>query len=91
MPENNNLSEIEIQDQKIIANTELSLIEALVPVIALMAMLAYNIFFASGELLGGYSNQYILLIAGFIAAERDNNDCVVGVAYRSTILGEYTH
>jgi len=30
-------------------------------------------------------------VAGFIAAERDNNVCVVGVAYRSTILGEYTH
>lgn len=30
-------------------------------------------------------------VAGFIAAERDNNVCAVGVAYRSTILGEYTH
>ncbi|MBL4661885.1 MAG: Na+/H+ antiporter NhaC [Alcanivoracaceae bacterium] len=64
----NNISEIDIQDQKIIVNTELNLLEALVPVVALMVMLAYNIFFAGGELLGGYSNQYILLIAGFIAA-----------------------
>jgi NhaC family Na+:H+ antiporter len=70
MPKDNqNISEIQIKDQKIIVNTELSLLEALVPVIALMSMLAYNIFFVQGqELLGAYTNQYILLIAGFIAA-----------------------
>jgi len=49
-------------------NRHLSLGEALVPVIILMAMLAYNIFFADGEALGEYSNQYILLIAGGVAA-----------------------
>ena len=27
----------------------------------------YNIFYADGELLGGYSNQYILLIGAFVA------------------------
>ena len=31
-------------------------------------MLAYNIFFADGELLGEYSNQFILLTGGFFAA-----------------------
>ena len=65
----NNISEIDIQDQKIISNTKLSLLEALIPVVALMIMLAYNIFFVDGqELLGAYTNQIILLIAGFIAA-----------------------
>ncbi len=72
-----NISTIEIQDQKIIVNTELSLLEALIPVVALVTMLAYNIFFAGGELLGGYSNQYILLIAAAIAA-------IVGLMNQST-------
>ena len=49
-------------------NKELSLGEAMVPVIILMAMLAYNIFFADGSWLGDYSNQYILLMAGGVAA-----------------------
>jgi NhaC family Na+:H+ antiporter len=65
---NQNLSEIEIQDQKIIDNKELNLYEALIPVVLLMAMLAYNIFFAGGELLGEYSNQFILLTGGAIAS-----------------------
>ena len=68
MQENKNLSEIDIQDQKIIQNKELSISEALIPVFLLMVMLAYNIFFAGGELLGAYSNQFILLIGGGIAA-----------------------
>jgi len=68
MQENKNLSEIEIQDQKIIQNKDLNIFEALIPVFLLMVMLAYNIFFAGGELLGAYSNQFILLIGGAIAA-----------------------
>jgi NhaC family Na+:H+ antiporter len=68
MQENKNLSEIEIQDQKIIENVELSIWEALIPVVILMMMLAYNIFFAGGELLGEYSNQLILLMGGVVAS-----------------------
>jgi len=68
MENQSNLSSIEIDDQKIIQNKELSLTEALIPVVILMCMLAYNIFFAGGELLGEYSNQYILLSAGLFAA-----------------------
>jgi NhaC family Na+:H+ antiporter len=56
------------EDQKIIENRELSIWEALIPVILLMALLAYNIFFADGVMLGDYSNQFILLIGGIIAA-----------------------
>lgn len=68
MRDSKNISEIEIEDQKIIENKELGIWEALVPVILLMLMLAYNIFFADGEALGEYSNQIILLLAGAIAA-----------------------
>jgi NhaC family Na+:H+ antiporter len=79
MSDNKNLSEIQIKDQKIIANTELNLLEALIPVVALMSMLAYNIFFVeSQELLGAYTNQYILLIAAGIAV-------IVGLLNKVTI------
>ncbi|TYA59304.1 Na+/H+ antiporter NhaC [Formosa maritima] len=68
MQDDKNLSEIEIEDQTIIENKELSIWEALIPVVLLMLMLAYNIFYADGEALGEYSNQFILLIGGGIAA-----------------------
>lgn len=63
-----NLTEIEIDNQKIIDNTELNIWEALIPVVILMALLAYNIFIADGVWLGDYSNQYILLMGGAVAA-----------------------
>jgi NhaC family Na+:H+ antiporter len=63
-----NLTEIEIDNQKIIDNTELNIWEALIPVVILMALLAYNIFVADGVWLGDYSNQYILLMGGAVAA-----------------------
>jgi NhaC family Na+:H+ antiporter len=65
--QDDDLSEIKIEDQKIIDNKELNIFEAMVPVVILMALLAYNIFFAGGEMFGGYSNHYILLIGGFVA------------------------
>lgn len=68
MQDDKNLSEINIEDQKIIDNKELNIWEALIPVIILMGLLAYNIFYADGAWLGDYSNQYILLMGGFIAA-----------------------
>ena len=69
MKNQDNISEIEIEDQKIIDNKELSIWEALIPVVLLMLMLAYNIFFVEDqEWFGGYTNQIILLIAGGIAA-----------------------
>lgn len=42
-------------------------ITALIPVVFLMLLLAYNIFYADGALMGDYSNQIILLLAGFLA------------------------
>jgi NhaC family Na+:H+ antiporter len=69
MQEHDNLSEIEIEDQKIIENVELNIWEALIPVLILMALLAYNIFFVEDqELLGTYTNQWILLMGGGVAA-----------------------
>ena len=68
MNENNNLSEIEIENQKIIDNKELNIWEALIPVFILMGLLAYNIFIADGVWLGDYSNQYILLMGAAVAA-----------------------
>lgn len=58
----------EQQDQHIVENRELSLFEALIPVIILMTLLAVNIFIYDGVWLGDYSNQYILLFGGVVAA-----------------------
>jgi NhaC family Na+:H+ antiporter len=54
--------------ETIIKNKKLNIWEALIPVIILMVMLAYNIFAAEGEWFGEYSNQIILLMGGGIAA-----------------------
>ena len=68
MQDDKNLSEIKVDEQKIIENVSLNIWEAMIPVIILMGLLAYNIFIAGGEMFGGYSNQYILLIGGGVAA-----------------------
>lgn len=56
---------------KIIKNRELKLWEALIPVFALIGMLAYNVLYAyngpDDNALGG-SNQFILLLGGAVAA-----------------------
>lgn len=63
-----NLSEIKIQDQKIINNKELNIWEALIPVFALVAMLFYNVFFVFGDDALSGSNQFILLLGAAVAA-----------------------
>ena len=68
MTEKDNISKIKIGDQEIVENIELNIWEALIPVVILMGLLAYNIFFADGEWFGEYSNQYILLMGGLVAA-----------------------
>jgi len=67
MQEENNISEIKVDNQNIIENKELNIWEALIPVFILMCLLAYNIFFADGGWFGDYSNQYILLIGALAA------------------------
>ena len=66
--QDNNISKSDAGNQNIVDNKELSFLEAIIPVVLLMAMLAYNIFYADGEVLGEYSNHYILLTGGVIAA-----------------------
>ncbi|TYQ00382.1 transporter (NhaC family) [Tenacibaculum adriaticum] len=68
MQDSKNISEINIDNQKIIDNKELNIWEAFIPVVVLMGLLAYNIFFKEGTWLGDYSNQFILLIGGLVAA-----------------------
>jgi len=66
------------QNENIVENKELNIVASLIPVALLMLMLAYNIFFAGGEVFGEYSNQFILLIGGAIAA-------IVGFFYKTTL------
>ncbi|ETN95825.1 Na+/H+ antiporter NhaC [Zhouia amylolytica] len=55
------------QDEEVITNKELNIWEALIPVFALIGMLAYNVFVYGGDALSG-SNQFILLMGGAVAA-----------------------
>ncbi|MEN8776921.1 MAG: Na+/H+ antiporter NhaC family protein [Polaribacter sp.] len=69
MSDKKNLSEIDIEGQKMIDNKELNLLESLIPVVILMCLLAYNIFFVKDqEWFGAYTNQYILLMGALVAA-----------------------
>ena len=80
MQDDNNISEFKANDQNIIENKELNFYEALIPVIILMAMLAYNIFFVEDqEWFGAYTNQIILLLGGVVAA-------VVGLFNKVSLL-----
>jgi len=83
MQDKNNISNIKIENQNIIDNTELSIWEALIPVCFLMALLAYNIFVADGVWLGDYSNQYILLLGGLAAV-------IVGFLNKVSVKSMYT-
>lgn len=62
--ENKNSS---FENEKIEENRELNIWEALIPVIALIAMLAFNVFVFGDDALSG-SNQFILLLGGTVAA-----------------------
>lgn len=55
------------EDEKIIENNKLSIWEALIPVIALVAMLAYNVYVFGDSALGG-TNQFILILGAAVAA-----------------------
>ena len=55
------------QDEHIVENKELNIWEALIPVFALVGMLAYNVFTYGGDALSG-SNQFVLLLGGAVAA-----------------------
>jgi len=55
------------QDEHIVDNRELNIWEALIPVFALVAMLAYNVYVFGNDAISG-SNQFILLMGGAVAA-----------------------
>jgi NhaC family Na+:H+ antiporter len=54
-------------DREIKKNKELNIWEALIPVFALIGMLAFNVFVFGDSALGG-SNQFVLLLGGAVAA-----------------------
>lgn len=56
-----------MEDNKIIKNVELSIWEALIPVILLVAMLAFNVYVFGDDALSG-SNQFVLLLGAAVAA-----------------------
>lgn len=56
------------QDENIITNKELNIWEALIPVLALVGMLFYNVFFVYGDDALSGSNQFILLLGAAVAA-----------------------
>ncbi|MGA8855294.1 MAG: Na+/H+ antiporter NhaC [Christiangramia sp.] len=55
------------ENEPIIENKELNIWEALIPVFALIAMLAFNVYVYGDDALSG-SNQFILLMGGGVAA-----------------------
>ncbi len=57
----------EVSGQKIIQNKELNIWEALIPVFALVALLAFNVYLYGDDALSG-SNQFILLLGAAAAA-----------------------
>ncbi len=56
----------ELENTPIVKNKELNLWEALIPVLALVGMLAYNVYAFGDDALSG-SNQFILLIGAAVA------------------------
>ncbi|MEZ4909264.1 MAG: Na+/H+ antiporter NhaC [Saprospiraceae bacterium] len=65
--QSNQIRPTDASDEPIIENVELSIWEALTPVIVLVMLLAYNIIIFGDNALGG-SNQFILLIGAAVAA-----------------------
>lgn len=55
------------EEEHIVNNVELNIWEALIPVVALIGMLAYNVFVFGDNAISG-SNQFILLMGGAVAA-----------------------
>lgn len=67
MQDEKNISEIHADNQTIIENKELNIWEALIPVFALVGMLAFNVYVFGDDALSG-SNQFILLLGAAVAA-----------------------
>ncbi|NJB70106.1 NhaC family Na+:H+ antiporter [Saonia flava] len=63
-----NINPTEPQNENVVENKELNIWEALIPVIALVGMLFYNVYFAFGDDALSGSNQFILLLGAAVAA-----------------------
>jgi len=72
------MGKMPLVDENIVDNKELNILEALIPILVVVGLLSYNIFFADGALLGDYSNHYILLVGGLVAA-------IVGLYNKTTV------
>lgn len=72
--QNQNTDPIGPENKHLVKNRELSIWEALLPVVILVGMLAYNVFVYGDDSLNG-TNQFILLMGGAVAA-------IVGVCNR---------
>ncbi|KAA1245990.1 Na+/H+ antiporter NhaC [Aquimarina sp. RZ0] len=66
--ESQNIHPTDPQNEEIIENKELNIIEALIPIIALVGMLFYNVYHAFGDGALEGSNQFILLLGAAVAA-----------------------
>ncbi len=55
------------QNENIVENKELNIWEAMIPVVVLVGMLAYNVYVFGDDALSG-SNQFVLLLGGAVAA-----------------------
>ncbi|SEQ96681.1 transporter, NhaC family [Hyunsoonleella jejuensis] len=67
MKDEQNISKFKADNQNIVENTELNIWEALIPLFALVGMLAYNVFVFGDDAISG-SNQFILLLGAAVAA-----------------------
>ena len=59
---------IDPEKNAIIENKELNIWEALIPIVALVAMLFYNVFYVFGDDALSGSNQFILILGAAVAA-----------------------
>lgn len=57
-----------MKDKKLTSNKELNLLEALIPVIALVGILAFNVYYVFGDDALSGSNQFVLLLGAAVAA-----------------------
>jgi len=79
MQDKKNSSKIQFERQKVLVNKKLSIYGSLIPVVFLMILLTYNIFFVEDqEWMGTYTNQFILLIGGGITA-------IIGFYYKVSL------
>ncbi|MEP1489440.1 MAG: Na+/H+ antiporter NhaC [Algibacter sp.] len=67
MQDENNISKIKIDDQSIVENKELNIWEALIPVLALVIMLFFNVKYVFGDDALSGSNQFIMLLGAAVA------------------------